>query len=117
MFNGRIMDEYDQLAMLLPGRFITFHLDAGPHTFSANSWMVSRPEGGGHLNLDLVAGKHYYIGAYLEQLVVWGQPRLEQRTCEQARDDNEKTKRLDEKHLKKYGKERLVAEASFPSCS
>ncbi len=27
------MDEYDQLAMLLPGHFITFNLDPGPHTF------------------------------------------------------------------------------------
>jgi hypothetical protein len=58
-FNGRIMDEYDQLAMLTPGHYVTFNLDPGEHTFSNNSWMIPRPEGGGHVKVDLVGGKHY----------------------------------------------------------
>jgi hypothetical protein len=115
-FVGRIMDEYDQLAMLTPGHFVTFNLDPGKHTFSANSWMIPRPEGGGHLEIDLVAGKHYYVGAYLESLVLISTFRMEQRTCEQAQQDNKNSKPLDRKHLRDYGLARVLAETSFPTC-
>ncbi len=117
MFNGRIMDEYDQLAMLTPGHFVTFNLDAGPHTFSSNSWMIPRPEGGGHLELDLVPGHHYFIGTYLQNLPFLSLYRIEQRTCEQAQQDNAHTSPLAPKHLKKYGGPRVIAETSFPACS
>lgn len=118
-FVGRIFDEYDQLAMMRPGYFITFNLDPGPHTFSANSWMSPRPEGGGHLTVDLVANRHYYVGTYTENtpLLVISTFRLEQRTCQQADDDNLNTKPLDAKHLKKYGHATVVAEPSFPRCA
>ncbi len=115
-FIGRIMDEYDQLAMLLPGHFITFNLDPGPDTFSANSWMIPRPESGGHLEIDLVPGKHYYIGAYLESLIYLLMFRLEQRTCQEAQQDNRDTMPLEQKHLKKYGATRVLVETSFPAC-
>jgi hypothetical protein len=115
-FSGRIMDEYDQLAMLTFDHFITFNLDPGPHTFSANSWMIPRPEGGGHLKIDLVVGKHYYIGTYLEPLLVASKFRFEQRTCEEAQQENKNTKSLERKHLKDYGLARVFAETSFPTC-
>jgi hypothetical protein len=115
-FAGRIMDEYDQLAMLTPGHFITFELDPGPHTFSANTWMLPRPEGGGHLTIDLVAGQHYYIGTYLQSLVLVSNFRIEQRTCQEAQQDNKTTQPLDQKHLNKYGIARVVTETSFPTC-
>jgi hypothetical protein len=101
-FAGRIFDEYDQLAMIRPGRFITFNLDPGPHTFSANSWISPRPEGGGHLTVDLVANHHYYVGTYTETtpLLVISTFRLEQRTCQQAIKENVSTKSLDRTHLK-----------------
>jgi hypothetical protein len=117
-FIGRIFDEYDQLAYLRPGYFVTFDLDPGPHTFSANTWLSSRPEGGGHLTIDLVANHHYYVGTYTETtpLLVISAFRLEQRTCQQAIDDNLHTKPLDPKQLKKYGQATAVAETSFPRC-
>jgi hypothetical protein len=117
-FAGRIFDEYDQLAMIRSGNFITFNLDPGPHTFSANTWMSPRPDGGGHLTVDLVANQHYYIGTYTETtpLLVISAFRLEQRTCEQALEDNVSTKSLDRKHLKKYGLANAVVETSFPHC-
>jgi hypothetical protein len=118
-FAGKIFDEYDQLAMIRPGHFITFSLDPGPHTFSANTWLSPRPEGGGHLTLDLAANQHYYIGAYIETtpLLVISTFRLEQRTCQQAIDDNHNTTALDPKHLRKYGQATVVAQTSFPSCT
>jgi hypothetical protein len=59
LFSGRIMDGKNQLAMLLPERFVTFNLDPGQHTLTATSWMASGPAGGGHLKINLLAGQHY----------------------------------------------------------
>jgi hypothetical protein len=117
-FTGRILDEYDNLAMLRLGQFITFSLDPGPHTFTANAWFDPHPEGGGHLTIDLVANKHYFIGAYLETtpLLVISTFRLEQRTCQQAQQDNTHTKPLIPRHPKKYAAAHLVLESSFPQC-
>jgi hypothetical protein len=117
-FAGRILDEYDQLAMISPGNFVTFKLDPGPHTLTANAWMIPRPEGGGHLEIDLVAGQHYYVGTYnvTTPLLVISVPYMEQRTCEEAQHENKSTKPLERKHLKKYGDSRAVVETSFPAC-
>jgi hypothetical protein len=114
-FIGRIMYEYEQLAMLTPGHFVTFSLEPGQHTLSNNSWMIPRPEGGGHLKVDLVAGNHYYVATFLRS--VPGNFRMELRTCEQAQKDNKDAKPLDPEHLKEYGKPRVVSESTFPSCS
>jgi hypothetical protein len=118
-FKGRIFDEYDQLANISPGYFVTFKLDAGPHTFSDNSWVIASPKGGAHLKIDLVADHHYYIGTYIETtpLVVIAAFRIEERTCEQAQKDNTDTHPLESKHLMKYGSATVVTETSFPTCS
>jgi hypothetical protein len=115
-FSGRIMDEYDQLAMLTPGHFVTFNLDPGPHTFSANSWLIARPETGGHLEINLAAGQHYFIGTYLQPLLFVSNYRLEQHTCQEAKKDNINAKPLEQKHLKDYGLPRVLVETSFPAC-
>ena len=115
-FTGRIMDEYDQLAMLTPGHYVTFNLDPGDHTFSNNSWMLARPEGGGHVEVNLVGGKHYYIATFLRSVPIGWDFRMELRTCEQAQKDNERATPLDPEHLKEYGKPRFVAETTFPRC-
>ncbi len=115
-FSGRIMDEKGQLAMLTPGHFITFNLDPGQHILSANSWMIPSPEAGGHLKIDLVSGRHYYIGTYLEPLFVASKFRIEQRTCQEAQQDNKSAKPLEQKHIKEYGLARVVVESSFPTC-
>ena len=115
-FAGRIMDGDNQLAMLTSGRFITFKLDQGEHTLTANSWIVDSPFAGGHLKINLVSGKHFYVGAYLESLTVASRFRLEQRTCEEAQLDNKTTKPLKVEHIKEYGLSRAVTEASFPPC-
>jgi hypothetical protein len=117
-FVGLIFDEYDELALIRPGHFITFKLDVGPHTFSANSWMFASPEGGGHLKVDLVAAQHYYIATYYSgtPLVVVAIPRLENRGCADAQKDTAKATPLDPKHRRKYGAGRVVDEATFPPC-
>jgi hypothetical protein len=115
-FAGRIMDGDNQLAMLMYGRFVTFKLEPGEHTLTANSWMIASPLAGGHLKINLVPGQHIYIGAYLESLTVASRFRLEQRTCQEAQQDNKTTKPLKPEHIKEYGLPRAVTEASFPVC-
>jgi hypothetical protein len=115
-FAGRIMDGHQQLAMLEPDRFVTFNLDPGEHTFTANTWMISSPAGGGHIKLDLVPGQHYYVGAYIRTFPLVADFRMEQRSCQQAQDDNRKTKPLDQKHLRDYGSARVLSETTFPAC-
>ena len=116
-FAGLIFDEYDELALIRPRHFITFKLDAGPHTLSANSWMIPRPEGGGHLKVDLVAGQHYYIATYYSTAsLVLTLPLLEQRSCQDAQKDTARATPLDQKHLRRYGAGRAVDETSFPPC-
>jgi hypothetical protein len=117
VFTGRLFDEYDELVFIRPGQFITFKLDAGPHTFSANNWMVHSPKGGGHLEVDLVAGQHYYIATFFSQAaVVVPLPLLEKRTCEAAQKESAKAAPLATKHLKPYAAGRVVAETTFPAC-
>jgi hypothetical protein len=115
-FIGRIMVEHDQLAMLTPGHYVTFNLDPGEHTLSNNSWMIARPEGGGHVKVDLVGGKHYYIATFLRSVPIGWDFRMELRSCEQAQKDNEHATPLDQEHLKEYGKSRVIAETTFPAC-
>jgi hypothetical protein len=115
-FIGRIMEKDDQLAMLMSDRFVTFLVDAGSHTFSANSWLIPKPEMGGHLELKLVAGKHYFIGAYTQSFLYYTRFRLEEKTCQESRQENEKTKPLEPEHLKDSGKGMYVAETAFPVC-
>jgi hypothetical protein len=117
MFLGRIMDGNKQLAMLTPGHFVTFNLDPGQHILTANSWMIASPFGGGHLKINLVPGQHYYVGTYLESLVVASKFRVEQRTCQEAQEDNKTTKPLSREHIKEYGLASAVAATSFPTCS
>jgi len=115
-FSGRIMDGNNQLTMLTPDRFVTFNLDPGQHVLTANSWMIASPVGGGHLKINLVPGQHYYIGTYLESLIVASKFRVEQRTCQEAQQDNKTTKPLKQEHIKEYGLARAVTETSFPIC-
>ncbi len=115
-FSGRIMDGDKQLAMLTPNHFVTFNLDPGQHTLTANSWMIASPKGGGHLKINLLPGQHYYIGAYLEPLVVASKFRVEQRSCQQAQQENKTTTPLEPKHIKDYGLARAVSQAAFPAC-
>jgi hypothetical protein len=115
-FVGRIMDGHQQLAMLMPDRFVTFNLDPGEHTLAANGWVRGDPVGRGHLKINLAPGQHYYLQAYMESLVVATLWRVEQRTCQEAQDDNKITEPLKQEHIKDYGLTRVVTESSFPTC-
>jgi len=54
--------------------------------------MIPRPQGGGHVTIDLVVSQHYYIGTYLQGLVLAPNFRIEQRSCQEAQQDNKERK-------------------------
>jgi hypothetical protein len=116
-FAGRIMDGDKQLAMLRPGKFVTFNLDPGEHTLAANSWMIASPVAGGRLKIKLEPGQHYYVGAYIETVNIVTIFRLEEHTCEKAQLDNKTTKPLKTEHIKDYGRPREATETVFPPCA
>jgi hypothetical protein len=117
-FAGRIFIGDDQLATIRPGHFVTFALDPGIHTFSAGTWLLTKPVGAAHLQVDLQPGQHYDLGTYLETTLLFGSEfRIELSDCDDAQKDNLKTRPLDAKHLKDYGKTRVVTQTSFPPCT
>lgn len=117
-FKGQIFDGNDRLANLTAGHFITFKLDAGGHVFAANSWLSPTPTGGGHLKLDLIAGQHYYLAAYLDNRgVLVPLFRLEQPSCDQVQKEAAKVKPLDRDELQKYGQDHAVIESGIPICT
>ncbi|MGB6194620.1 MAG: hypothetical protein WBF42_19305 [Terracidiphilus sp.] len=117
-FVGQILDGNEKLALLTPGRFVTFELPTGKHVLAANSWLNPTPAGGGHLELDIVPGHRYYVAAYLDDRGVFVPLfRLEQHPCEQALNETAKVKPLGQGHLHQYGRSHVVVESSFPTCS
>jgi hypothetical protein len=78
--------------------------------------MIASPIAGEYLEVNLVLGQHLYVGAYLESLTADSRFRLELRTCQEAQQDNETTRRLDPEHIKECGLLRAVNEVSFPLC-
>jgi hypothetical protein len=116
-FMGKIFDGHRELALLQRRRFITFTLDAGPHVFSTNFWMMTVPEGGSQLDLLLLPDHHYYVGTEFKEVGLGGaQLLLKDVTCEDAQKVNPQTKPLDPKHIRPAGHRALIAETSFPSC-
>lgn len=117
-FIGQILDGSDRLAYLTPGHFVTFQLAAGKHVLVANSWLNPSQAGGGHLELTLVAGQHYYVAAYLDNRGVFVPLfRLEQHQCDQVQKETAKLKPLNSDDLHKYGQGHAVIESSFPICT
>jgi hypothetical protein len=117
-FRGRLFVGDEPLAMMSGAHFVTFHFDPGPIEFTAQTWMASGPLGGAHLKLNLVAGKHYFVE--VRTRVSWPVTKgfgIKEITCDEARNEHERYKPLEAKHLDNAGQATLVAETSFPGCS
>src|ERR1700691_3897538 len=95
-FIGLIFDNEHILALINQGRFVTFSLAPGKHIFSSNYWLNRSPEGGAHLEVDLVAGQHYFVGTYFatDPVPISSTPRIEQATCQQAEENAKNAKPL-----------------------
>jgi hypothetical protein len=117
-FMGQIFDGSNRLASLTAGHFVTFQLPAGKHIFGANTWLSPVQTGGGHLALDLIAGQHYYLAAYLDNRgVLVPLFRLEQHACDRVNKETTRLTPINPSDLHRYGQDHAVMESSFPMCT
>ncbi len=117
-FRGKLFVEDELLAEMQPAHFITFAFEPVKVEFTAQTWMATGPLGGGHIILDLVAGKRYFIEVRTRQ--AWPVTKMfgiKEVTCEQARKEHEHDQPLDASHVKAGGDPAVIVETSFPACS
>ena len=98
---------------------MTFSLSPSPHVFTTNSWVFASSKGGAHLNFDLIANHHYYVGTYFETtpLLVVSSPAIEEVECQDAQKDAVKAEPLGRNHIKENIRTTALVESSFPPCS
>ena len=73
---GKVFDEYAELTLLQRNRFITFNLEPGHHTLSANRWVTTGPTGGTQVDINLLPGHHYYISTEFKEVGLGGTDML-----------------------------------------
>ena len=115
-FKGRLFSDGDQIAFMEPGQFFTISLVPGHYTFTANAWALKTPTGGAHLQLDAVAGEHYFVETGSRTVPFPSYFSIKKVTCSQALKDNAKDKPLEPKHVSESAAPFVVAEISFPTC-
>lgn len=114
-FTGVIFDGQQNLGYLRLHQFTTMRFPAGEHIFSASN-SRRHPAENSQLVLNLEEGKHYFIRAQSESGILTDKGRLEVMTCEAAHADLQKATAIEEKHVPKDVRDRLVQEKSLPDC-
>lgn len=110
----RVFDGERQLAFLEPARFVTFRITAGPHVFSAVSWMYKHSSHGAHINLDVEPGQHYFVEcgttSFGPTFVI------REIACTVAQKTGQRMRPLEPVHLRPAGTAIFVSETAFPQC-
>jgi hypothetical protein len=114
-FMGVIFDGQQNLGFLRLHRFMTMRFPAGEHVFSASE-SQKHPAENSRLVLNLEPGKNYFIAAEDEAGILTNKGRLEVVSCEVAHTDLQKTIAIEEKHVPKDVRDRLVQDKSLPEC-
>ncbi len=115
LFMGVIFDGQQNLGYLRFHRFMTMRFPAGEHVFSASN-SGKHPAENSQLILNLEEGKNYFIRAQSESSIVTDKGRLDVMTCEVAHAELEKATVVEEKHVPKDVRDRLVQDKSLPEC-
>jgi hypothetical protein len=111
-FIGNIFDGDQELALLEPGRFVTFNLQPGEHVFSGNWKSRHRPDPKAVLKLSLVANQHYYVGIFGASFHM--SPSIGQASCKEASKYGGKP--LESKRIGASVAGLVVNERAFPQC-
>jgi hypothetical protein len=118
-FAGVVFDGQQSLGYLRRHRFMTLRFPAGEHVFSG-SYSGKHPAENSQLSLKLEEGKSYFIRAESESRGIYivdsEKGRLEVVTCEAAHADLQKSTAVEEKHVPKDIRDRLVQDKSLPEC-
>ncbi len=115
LFVGTVFDGQQSLGYLRFHRFMTMRFPAGQHVFSASS-SDKHPAENSQLILTLEEGKNYFIRAQSEAHMVKDKGRLDLITCEVAHADLKGATAVEEKHVRKDVRDRLVQDNLLPEC-
>jgi hypothetical protein len=122
-FVGSIFDGDHKLAGITPNTFVTFHVPAGPHSFSASHCtplhnFPNHPDPGSQFPMTLTNGEHYCIrvrAEYKSGITVVLKSELESVPCDQATKDAPHAKPVAMKRVEKDMQLLLDTSTSFPA--
>jgi hypothetical protein len=118
-FTGWLFDGPQRLAHVSPGRFMTFHLDPGAHSFTV-PWHSTRP-GKDRLLIHVEGGGQYCVRLYAKMTNFEVIPyerlnsQIEQVSCEQARREAAQMKPIDIQRVDPAVRLELDPATTFPA--
>jgi hypothetical protein len=113
---GRIYDGDRTLAHIVPNRFVTFLLPAGPHTFSAMAQVPRRPDKDHLIPVELKAGEHYFFRLTNRNKTFLIETELATVDCATAATESMKSLPLDPKEVSEDMRNLLSPVNAFPAC-
>ncbi len=121
-FLGSIFDGDHKLAGITPNTFVTFHVPAGPHSFSASHCtplhnFPNHPDRSSQFPMILTPGEHYCIrvrAEYKTGIIAVFKSDLESVPCDQATKEAPHAKPVAIKHVEMDMQSLLDESTSFP---
>ena len=120
-FTGWLFDGSQRLAHASAGRFMTFHLAAGQHSFTVP--YSSCGPGKTALLLQIESGGHYCVRLSASDVnpivvpIAYVDSKIEQVPCGQASQEAKKYKRIDVKRVDVTARNMLDASPTFPEAN
>jgi len=119
-FFGPVYDGDEPLVKIMqPDHFVTFRLNAGPHTFTGRK-AASKSDKNQTLSLDMEPGKHYYVRLAMKDSGVWAvrfqTPILLPVECSEAVTEGAKMKPLKMRKPDPKHPVDVVETPSVPAC-
>lgn len=120
-FTGWLFDGPQRLAHVHAGRFMTFHLNSGVHSFTV-PWHSKGP-GKDSLVINVEDGRHYCVRLYAEMTNLepipfqWLNSKIEEVPCQQAQREAMHMKPIDIKRIDPAVRAELDPATTFPSDS
>ena len=121
-FDGAVFRDAHRLAYMRYGRFLTLKLPAGSYHFSAST-KYDKPDGSPTLELQMVAGQHYFVRLSqndgVADAVAWARfdhGRIEQVSCQIAQKEAGKMRPIDAKYVSGDTLSQAVDGWKLPTC-
>jgi len=117
-FSGWLFDGDEKLARARIGRFMTFHITPGPHSFSA-TYRSDKP-GTAIVHINVEADHHYCVRLSAKYANYYVVPlssvsgRIDEVPCQKAFQEAGTIRPLETKHVEPAARGELVVSTSFP---
>ena len=118
-FTGWLFDGTQRLAHVSPGRFMTFHIDQGEHTFTV-PWRPTKP-GKDHILINVESGGQYCVRLYAImtnfEVIPYerSNSQIEEVPCQQAQREAAHMKPIEIKRVDPAVRAELDPATNFPS--